>query len=117
MCLVIADECDGQLKSHMQKTFRRMRTKRQIKPGENVSKRLFHIHDSMYFGSSKDSVGLQIADAANWAMRRYLGGEEIEPRMIEQLKKFSICATHEPEWSEHRKIFRNHMDLENEIKR
>jgi hypothetical protein len=111
MCLVIADECDGNLKRQMLATFRRKRTKRRIQGGEDVTHRLFHIHDSMYFGASRDSVGLQMADAANWCMRRYLCGEPLDDGLVDQLKKVSVCATVEPEWTQHRHIFKNHLDV------
>ena len=44
-------------------------------------------------------------------MRRYLNGEELEDRVIEQLKKFSVCATAEPEWTQYRHLFKSHLDL------
>lgn len=105
LCLVIADDCDKHLRTQLQKTFR---SKRRCKPAKADG--LLHIHDSMYFGDSVDSSGLQMADLANWTMRRILTGEAIEPAISAQLLKVAVCADVEPEWSSHRYLFRSHLD-------
>src|SRR5262249_236962 len=111
MCVVIADECDGPLKKQMLQTFRSKRDKTPFHSMNDSSKRLFHIHDSMYFGDSKDSTGLQVADAANWAMHRYLRGDALDQQVVEQLTKVSICAKNGPNWTAYRQLFKDHADV------
>jgi hypothetical protein len=37
---------------------------------------LWYIHDEMYFGNSKESVGVQLADLACYFIRKHLGNED-----------------------------------------
>lgn len=113
MCVVIADECDAALKKQMLASFREKRRKHPFltTDGHTIRESLFHIHDSMYFGASTDSVGLQVADAANWAMHRVLRGAEVDDLVIDQLKKCAMCAKPEPDWSRYRHLFRSHEDV------
>jgi Protein of unknown function (DUF3800) len=112
VCLVIADECDPLLKKRMLATFRKRRPRRHPRPGDDVNKRLFHIHDSMYFGDSRDSIGIQIADAANWAMHRHLSRRDLDADIIALLGKFSICAEVEPQWAQYKHLFKSHLDMQ-----
>jgi len=111
MCIVIADECDGGLKRQMLTTFRQKRPRRRIRQGDSSLEWLFHVHDSMYFGKSVDSIGLQVADAANWTMHRLLSGSRTDANILDQLRSVAICAKPEPEWTAHRKLFRDHADV------
>lgn len=110
MCVVIADDGDTGVHKQLQKTFRIMRRKR-IGPEAHTHDSLLHIHDSMYFGDSADSVGLQMADVASWTMRRYLLGLKTEQRMFDQLLKVAICAGPDPEWTKHSYLFKCHGDV------
>jgi len=111
MCVVIADECDGLLRKQMLTTFRkkRVRRPRPIEPGEK-QEQLEHIHDSMYFGDSVDSIGLQIADACNWSMGRILRGMPLDPVVAMRVKDAAICSKPEPAWATHRRLFVSHED-------
>jgi hypothetical protein len=111
MCVVIADECDGALKRQMLTTFRQKRQRRRIRAGDSSAEWLFHIHDSMYFGRSADSVGLQIADVANWTMHRMLTGLKTDNDILEQIRKVAICAKPDPDWPTYRRLFKDHADL------
>lgn len=110
MCVVITDVSDKELGKQLLKTFRHKRRKR-VAYSSLTAERYWHIHDSMYFGDSVDSVGLQMADVASWTMRRYLLGLKTEQRMFDQLLKAAVCATPEPEWSERRHMFMSHDEV------
>jgi hypothetical protein len=107
MCVVIADECDKDVRRQLLKTFRAQRRKQNPSNPDG----LFHVHDSMYFGDSVDSIGLQMADVACWTMRRILTGAPVDADIIEQLLKMSVCADVEPQWSAYRHLFRSHADV------
>jgi len=62
----------------------------------------------MYFGNSRDSVGIQIADLCNYFMRRHLLKEEDEERFYEMFAGQAICAKPEPEWSTYRALLKTH---------
>lgn len=107
MCLVIADECDKELRRQLGLTFRKKRRRYAHYQPNN----LLHIHDSMYFGDSIDSIGLQMADVACWTMRRILGGAEVDPAIKDTLLKVAVCADVEPQWSANRNLFKSHDDV------
>jgi hypothetical protein len=55
-CLYILDDCDDKaLKEQFRRTYRTLRVKRPLIPLHN--NRLWHAHDDMFFGDSRDSVG------------------------------------------------------------
>jgi hypothetical protein len=88
------DEPNSDLKRKFKTTFRELRA--QHGP-EFPSRRLRHVHDAMYFGDSRDSVGLQMADLCGYFMRRRLCGPDAEgDRFFRQVKKAAICARPEP---------------------
>jgi hypothetical protein len=70
--------------------------------------RLTHSIDDVFFGSSANSVGLQVADACNWAMWRRLSLNTEDGFYKDLLIGRVVCAKPEPEWSENRHLFRAH---------
>jgi Protein of unknown function (DUF3800) len=73
MALFIVDVCDGKTKTSMQRSFREMR--KPLRPPAFESGRLRHVHDDMYFGDSKFSVGIQLADLCSYFIARHLDGD------------------------------------------
>jgi hypothetical protein len=73
MALLIADDCDSKTKTSMQRSFRRMR--KPLHPPEYKSGPLRHVHDDMYFGASKFSVGIQLADLCSYFIAKHLEGD------------------------------------------
>lgn len=71
LIILIVDECDGKTKHTLQQSFRNLR-KRDKETG--------CFHDDMYFGDSRYSIGIQLADLCAYFIARHLeGDEEIEP--------------------------------------
>jgi hypothetical protein len=53
----------------------------------------------MYFGDSKDSIGLQMADICNYFMMRKLRGED-DGEFFDTLQGRAICAMPDPEFAQ-----------------
>lgn len=85
MGILIADDCDGKSKAAIQRSFRNTRKHRRQKDAA-----LKHLHDDMYFGDSKYSIGIQLADLCSYFIARHLDGDAatdafyklIEPRIV-----------------------------------
>ena len=73
---MIFDECDGDLKSQLRRTFRELRLKVVSSP--QIPSVLECIGGDLYFGDSKYSVGLQVADICSWLLIRHLSGSARE---------------------------------------
>jgi Protein of unknown function (DUF3800) len=101
------DTQDGKLKLQLQASFRGLRP-RMIPPYWEGPHRMFNIHDAMYFGSSRDSIGIQMADLCSYFILRKLKGEQ--DALYENLKENIICAKIEPDWSTYKHIFVEHTD-------
>ncbi len=74
IALFIADDSDKATRATIKKSFRDMRTK--IRPPSYDSGILTCVHDDMYFGDSKDSVGIQLADLCSYFISKHLEGDE-----------------------------------------
>jgi hypothetical protein len=70
--LIIADDSDKATRADMQKAFLSLR--KRVVSSPPVRGRLAHLHDDMYFGNSKYSIGLQVADTVALLIGRHLAG-------------------------------------------
>jgi len=104
LCLVIFDDSDDRvLKKDMQTSFRTLRQK--LGPPMWSANKLWRMHDAMYFGSSKDSAGLQIADLCAYFVRRKIAGQTDPRDFFSLIANQVTCAAIEPEWSQYPAIF------------
>jgi hypothetical protein len=110
--LLIADETkDAELKKRLRNSYRLLRAARPyIGKTQN---RLWHAHDAMYFGDSRDSVGIQLADLCTYFMQRHLMKKDPDVKddgdeFFRMFSKQIICAKPEPEWSEFRELLVSH---------
>lgn len=93
LALMIVDECDKADKIALQKSFRAMR--KRLRPPEQDPGNLIFLHDDMYFGDSRYSIGIQIADLCAYFVARHLSGDQeterfygmIEPRIFSSKKE------------------------------
>jgi hypothetical protein len=70
MCLLIMDEgADKSAKADIRKAFKQLRP--PLRP-PNWNSGLQRMHDAMYFGNSKDSIGIQIADLCAYFICQHL---------------------------------------------
>lgn len=101
LCLFILDDSDDKkLKDILRRSFRSLRLKRKDSSAEYHRRtRLWHIHDDMYFGDSREAMGIQIADICNYFMMRHLKGED-DGEFFARLRPHAVCAKPEPEFSQ-----------------
>lgn len=106
--LFIMDETDDKpLKGALIKSFQIMRS--NLRP-PYLHAELWHIHDDMYFGDSRYSMGLQLADLCAYFIGRRLrfrGDEVFFSHIASQL----ICSKVEPDWSQLKDVFLDHAAL------
>jgi len=65
---------------------------------------LWHIHEDMYFGSSADSVGIQMVDICNYMVNRKLNGMGDTDKFCAIIKQNAICSKAEPEWTQNKTL-------------
>jgi hypothetical protein len=79
LVIVILDDCDGKRRAVLQTSFRTLRHPSPSIVDPPVTQRLPHFHDDMFFGDSRYSIGLQLADLCSYFIARHLEGDaEIE---------------------------------------
>lgn len=110
--LLIVDETrDAELKKRLRNSYRLLRAARPY--SGKAPNRLWHAHDAMYFGDSRDSVGIQLADLCTYFMQRRLTKRDldVQDEGDEFFRMFSaqaVCAKPEPEWSQYRELLVSH---------
>jgi hypothetical protein len=95
LVILVVDECDGKTKNTLQKSFHSLR---QRNFGFHLLSDCFH--DDMYFGDSRYSIGIQLADLCSYFIARHLQGdteidgfyEMIEPRIYRRDEALSEAA-------------------------
>jgi len=105
LCLVIMDETkDGALKKQLKSSFNSVRGR--LSTLRDTGRRLWHIHDDMYFGDSRDSVGIQIADLCSYFVARKLKMKlDATEEFYDLFSGRVVCAKAEPEWTQFRGSF------------
>ena len=89
--LFIMDEAakgDKETQAILQKSFRMLRPRFRVSGGED--NHLTFVHDDMYFGDSRYSIGIQIADLCSYFIAKHIYGDKdsegfykmIEPHII-----------------------------------
>jgi hypothetical protein len=110
--LFVIDETNDQaLKKRLRNSYRLLRAARPYIG--IVQNRLWHCHDAMYFGDSRDSVGIQLADLCTYFTQRRLLKRDVSAKdeadeFFEMFAPYAICAKPEPEWSEYRDLLLAH---------
>lgn len=104
LCLFIFDDTtDVNLKRRLRATFAALR--KRVRPPNWNDNTLCHSHDDMYFGDSKYSIGIQLADLCTYFVSRNIKHRSDPENFFEVFRKVSICAKVEPEWSQSPGIF------------
>jgi len=90
--LLIADDGDKGVKNAMLNAFHLLR--RSVISSPPVRGELAHLHDDMYFGASKFSKGIQLADLCSLIIGRHLAGysetEDLYEKLNKHITKFII---------------------------
>jgi hypothetical protein len=58
--------------------------------------KLVHLHDDMYFGSSKDSIGVQLADLCGYFIAKHLEGDAAGEGFYDIIKDRIVYSKLEP---------------------
>ncbi|HEY4839234.1 MAG TPA: DUF3800 domain-containing protein [Candidatus Acidoferrales bacterium] len=99
--LIVDDYQDGKLKNQLRNSFRRFR--KQLRPptarfmSNEFEKGPWQLHDAMYFGNSKDSIGLQLADLCGYFIARHLQGFAPSEGFYDLIKDQIVFSKLEPE--------------------
>ena len=102
--LIVDDAKDQELKKQVRAAYRLLRAKRPYTG--KVANRLWHSHDEMYFGNSRECIGIQMADLCTYFMQRHLLKRDRTQRddgdeFFDMFAAQAICAKPRPEWSEY----------------
>lgn len=96
LCLLIFDDTSNKiLRKRITKSFRELR--RQIRPPTWNAGCMWNIHDDMYFGSSKESIGIQMADLCGYFVNRHLVGRRDSESFYDIFSNQIICSEVKPE--------------------
>ena len=72
-CIVVMDDTDDKrTKQELRRSFRQLR--RQQRPPTGAIGKLAHLHEDMYFGDSRESIGIQLADLCAFIIACHLRG-------------------------------------------
>jgi len=92
--LLISDESEKAVKNAMQNAFHLFRNRVLSSPP--VRGKLEHLHDDMYFGDSKYSKGIQLADICTLVISRHLAGYSDTEDLYQQLSENIFRGSIEP---------------------
>jgi hypothetical protein len=74
VALLIVDEADGKTKSNLRDSFYEYRERVRPTSAGKKEQRLPYLHDDVYFGDSRYSVGIQLADLCGYFISKHLEG-------------------------------------------
>ena len=101
--LISDDTSNNKQKQNMQAVFRayrtRIRTNLSSLPKEEFKEERgkgAHFHDDMYFGDSRYSVGIQLADFCSFIILRHLQGKEDTEFLYKKIEKYIYSGKVEP---------------------
>jgi hypothetical protein len=92
--LLISDESDKSVKHAMLNAFHLFRNRVISSPPTRGI--LEHLHDDMYFGDSKYSKGIQLADICTFLIGRHLAGYSDTEDLYQQLSESIVKSSVEP---------------------
>jgi hypothetical protein len=94
MALLISDDGDKGVKNAMQNTFHVLR--KPVVSSPPVRGDLPHLHDDMYFGASKFSKGIQLADLCALLIGRHLAGYSDTEDLYRELSEHIVASMVKP---------------------
>ena len=92
--LLISDDGDPKVKHAMQNTFHVLR--KTVMSSPPVYGELPHLHDDMYFGASKFSKGIQLADLCALLISRHLAEYSDTEDLFQKLSKSVVASMVKP---------------------
>lgn len=95
LVVLIVDDCDPKQKNVLRKSFLSLRRSRIT--ASSSSGPLFHFHDDMYFGDSRYSIGIQLADLCSYFIARHLDGDVETQGFYEMIEPYIVFSETHPE--------------------
>lgn len=96
LVILIVDECDKQVKTVLHKSFHNLRPRHKLGQLSDTRK-LLHFHDDMYFGDSRYSIGIQLADMCSYFIGRHLEGDSEIEEFYNMIKPHIVFSETHPE--------------------
>ena len=91
--LIVDDTQEKAIKNALKTSFRQIRPRMKVPLTHGLS----YLHDDMYFGDSKSSVGLQLADLCSYFIARHLEGHPEVEGFYKIIEKGIVHGKVEPE--------------------
>jgi hypothetical protein len=95
--ILISDDCDPKIKATIKSTYRQLRWPLTKFPQKEAESNLWYLHDGMFFGDSKESVGLQLADLCSYFIAKHLEGDTAAEGFYGLIKDHIVYSRVEPE--------------------
>jgi hypothetical protein len=92
LVIVIVDECDKKVRDTLQQSYRGLRPPRNVARDKPFS----HFHDDMYFGDSRYSIGIQLADLCSYFIARHLDGDNETESFYEMIHPHIVYSKIRP---------------------
>jgi len=93
IALLIADDMDKGIKDRLKKTYRQLR--KPIRPPE-WEPGIWALHDEMYLGTSKDCIGIQIADLCGFFIAKHLEEDAAAEGFYNIFRQMIVASSVEP---------------------
>lgn len=97
VAILIADETDDKTKTTLRNSFYEYRERvRPISAGKRDDPRLPYLHDDVYFGDSRYSIGIQLADLCGYFISKHLEGNAAGEGFYSLIKDQIVYSGIEP---------------------
>lgn len=99
LVMVIVDDCeDKRRKNALHKSYRHLRPPRRFSGLKDLlNGPMFHFHDDMYFGDSRYSMGIQLADLCAYFIARHLDGDAAIANFYNKIEPHIVFSTQYPD--------------------
>ncbi|MGA8836841.1 MAG: DUF3800 domain-containing protein [Candidatus Sulfotelmatobacter sp.] len=98
LVMVIVDDCeDKRRKNALHKSYCHLRPPRRFSGLQDLlSGPMFHFHDDMYFGDSRYSMGIQLADLCAYFIARHLDGDAAIEKFYKKIEPHIVFSEQHP---------------------
>ena len=97
LVILIVDDCEPKHRNMLQSSFRTLRHPAPFSGEAPASQRLPHFHDDMFFGDSRFSVGIQLADLCSYFIARHLEGDKEIDHFYDKIEPYIVYGQTYPD--------------------
>jgi hypothetical protein len=91
LIILIVDDCDKKMKTSLYNSFRSLRL-----GVASPTNKLHYFHDDMYFGDSRYSIGIQLADLCSYFIARHLEGDSEIRGFFDMIQPYIVFSETHP---------------------